>query len=101
MLLRRRHMLYIPSGFFLHGRGGGAAPSVCSAALSGSRAANPVLPKPHERSNANVSPCEELQLNARVSGPDPRFAGLLLEQFGGQAAGSEQARRTVRRCSAE
>ncbi len=26
---------------------------------------------------------KELQFNARVSGPDPRFAGLLLEQFGG------------------
>ncbi|HEY7789705.1 MAG TPA: manganese catalase family protein [Vicinamibacterales bacterium] len=26
---------------------------------------------------------KELQYNARVSGPDPRFAGLLLEQFGG------------------
>jgi Mn-containing catalase len=26
---------------------------------------------------------KELQFNARVSGPDPRFASLLLEQFGG------------------
>ena len=26
---------------------------------------------------------KELQFNARVSGPDPRFARLLLEQFGG------------------
>lgn len=26
---------------------------------------------------------KELQFNARVSGPDPRFAGMLLEQFGG------------------
>ncbi|HEX8203339.1 MAG TPA: manganese catalase family protein [Isosphaeraceae bacterium] len=26
---------------------------------------------------------KELQFNARVSGPDPRFAALLLEQFGG------------------
>jgi len=26
---------------------------------------------------------KDLQFNARVSGPDPRFAGLLLEQFGG------------------
>ncbi len=26
---------------------------------------------------------KELQFNARVSGPDPKFAGLLLEQFGG------------------
>lgn len=26
---------------------------------------------------------KELQFNARVSGPDPRFANLLLEQFGG------------------
>src|SRR5512146_3277944 len=26
---------------------------------------------------------KELQFNARVSGPDPRFAQLLLEQFGG------------------
>src|SRR3982751_4592705 len=26
---------------------------------------------------------KELQFNARVSRPDPRFAGLLLEQFGG------------------
>src|SRR5690606_37541332 len=26
---------------------------------------------------------KELQFNARVSGPDPRFATLLLEQFGG------------------
>src|SRR3546814_13556905 len=26
---------------------------------------------------------KELQFNARVSAPDPRFAGLLLEQFGG------------------
>src|SRR5918912_3486797 len=26
---------------------------------------------------------KELQFDARVSGPDPRFAGLLLEQFGG------------------
>jgi len=26
---------------------------------------------------------KELQFNARVTGPDPRFAGLLLEQFGG------------------
>jgi Mn-containing catalase len=26
---------------------------------------------------------KELQFNARASGPDPRFAGLLLEQFGG------------------
>src|ERR671926_1538570 len=26
---------------------------------------------------------KELQYNARVSGPDPRFARLLLEQFGG------------------
>ena len=26
---------------------------------------------------------KELQVNARVSGPDPRFAALLLEQFGG------------------
>src|SRR3954465_15126462 len=26
---------------------------------------------------------KELQFNARVSGPDPRFAKLLLEQFGG------------------
>lgn len=27
--------------------------------------------------------CKELQFNTRVSKPDPRFAGLLLEQFGG------------------
>lgn len=27
--------------------------------------------------------CKELQFNARVSKPDPRFAALLLEQFGG------------------
>jgi Mn-containing catalase len=27
---------------------------------------------------------KELQFNARVSGPDPRFARLLLEQFGGE-----------------
>jgi len=27
--------------------------------------------------------CKELQYNARVSKPDPRFARLLLEQFGG------------------
>jgi Mn-containing catalase len=26
---------------------------------------------------------KELEFNARVSGPDPRFASLLLEQFGG------------------
>jgi Mn-containing catalase len=26
---------------------------------------------------------KELQFNARISRPDPRFAGLLLEQFGG------------------
>ena len=26
---------------------------------------------------------KELQFNARVSGPDPKFASLLLEQFGG------------------
>src|SRR5688500_20362504 len=26
---------------------------------------------------------KDLQFNARVSGPDPRFANLLLEQFGG------------------
>src|SRR3954447_15750050 len=26
---------------------------------------------------------KELQFNARVSQPDPKFAGLLLEQFGG------------------
>ena len=26
---------------------------------------------------------KELQFDARVSGPDPRFARLLLEQFGG------------------
>jgi Mn-containing catalase len=26
---------------------------------------------------------KELQFNARVSGPDPRFATMLLEQFGG------------------
>src|SRR4051794_12133107 len=26
---------------------------------------------------------KELQFNARVSGPDPKFAALLLEQFGG------------------
>lgn len=26
---------------------------------------------------------KELQFDARVSGPDPRFAGLLMEQFGG------------------
>src|SRR5919199_5541203 len=26
---------------------------------------------------------KELQFNARVSGPDPRFARLLLQQFGG------------------
>src|SRR5437660_10858415 len=26
---------------------------------------------------------KELQFNARVSGPDPRFARMLLEQFGG------------------
>ncbi len=26
---------------------------------------------------------KELQFNARVSGPDARFASLLLEQFGG------------------
>ena len=26
---------------------------------------------------------KELQFNARVSGPDPRFASLLMEQFGG------------------
>src|SRR5881409_4495427 len=26
---------------------------------------------------------KDLQFNARVSRPDPRFAGLLLEQFGG------------------
>ncbi|HOK47136.1 MAG TPA: manganese catalase family protein, partial [Bryobacteraceae bacterium] len=26
---------------------------------------------------------KELQFNARVSNPDPRFARLLLEQFGG------------------
>src|SRR4051794_33131527 len=26
---------------------------------------------------------KELQFNARVSGPDPRFASMLLEQFGG------------------
>jgi Mn-containing catalase len=29
---------------------------------------------------------KELQFNARVSGPDPRFASLLLEQFGGLTA---------------
>ena len=26
---------------------------------------------------------KDLQFNARVSGPDPRFANLLLQQFGG------------------
>jgi hypothetical protein len=39
--------------------------------------------KPHERSLLMFYHVKELQFNARVSRPDPRFASLLLEQFGG------------------
>src|SRR3546814_747073 len=39
------------------------------------------MPAPGGRSMCHH--VKELQFNARVSAPDPRFAGLLLEQFGG------------------
>src|SRR4029079_11500134 len=37
----------------------------------------------HKKGKPMFYHVKELQFNARVSRPDPRFAGLLLEQFGG------------------
>lgn len=41
------------------------------------------IPGQNEEEVAVFYHVKELQFNARVSGPDPRFATLLLEQFGG------------------
>lgn len=40
---------------------------------------------------------KELQYNARVSEPDPRFASMLLEQFGGANGELKAAMQYIRR----
>lgn len=45
---------------------------------------------------------KELQFNARVSRPDPRFSRLLLEQFGGaneEVKGTEQTKKKVQKAN--
>lgn len=49
----------------------------------GNEAPLPDSEKLHQKAHTMFCHVKELQFNARVSRPDPRFAKLLLEQFGG------------------